>query len=57
MEATQLAENQQAAVKPTSTNPPPVAAPAYTPYPTYTVPPVVALTVANTMTNHFKTAN
>ncbi len=39
MEATQLAENQQAQVKPTSTNPPPAAAPTYTPYPTYTVPP------------------
>ncbi len=49
MEATQLAENQQAAVKPSSTNPPPAAAPTYTPYPTYTVPPVLAPTLTNTI--------
>jgi hypothetical protein len=51
MEATQLAENQQPVIQPTSTNPPPPAAlPTYTPYPTYTVAPVVVVpTVANTL--------
>ena len=49
MEATQLANNQQVLVKPTSTNPPPAAAPTYTPYPTYTAVPVVAPQATNTV--------
>ena len=49
MEATQLAQNQQAAVQPSATNPPPAAAPTYTPYPTYTQPPAAVPTATNTV--------
>jgi hypothetical protein len=47
MEATQLAQNQEAQAQPSATNPPPPEAlPTYTPYPTYTVAPTVAPTAA-----------
>jgi len=48
MEATQLAQGQEAKAQPSPTNPAPKALPTYTPYPTYTaVPAVVVPTAAN----------
>jgi hypothetical protein len=49
MEATQLAQDQQAEAQPSATNPPPEALPTYTPYPTYTVAPTAPPQVADTL--------